>query len=379
MPRQARIMPGMFESASPILGQDRALEILQSALNSGRFHHAWIFSGPKGVGKFTTAMRLARVLLDPELRALPDALTNPSRLGHESRIQQQITQGTHPDLHIIRKELVLYSEDSKLRDKKQTNIPIDLLRERVIGGKAGETIHEAAAYRTAMLGHGKVFIIDEAELLAREAQNAMLKTLEEPPPQTWFFLITSQPEDLYATIHSRCQQVRFGRLDEKAMKQWLKEQKSEVGGQMSASEQVWALEFAEGSPGVAVVAMEYDFAEWQAKLDPMLADLWRGKFPVQMGATLGELADAFAKAWVANHKNASKDAANKDATRHLFALLAAHARKQLAALNDDVERWAVAIDLLAEAERQLDSNVNMKLLLDNLTVQWNQALSGVPA
>jgi len=372
-------MPGMSTTDQPILGQERALAILQSALNSGRFHHAWIFSGPKGVGKFTTAMRLARVLLDPELRGLHDALTNPPRTGHESRIQQQITQGTHPDLHIIRKELVLYSEDRQLRDKKQTNIPIDLLRERLLGGDVGGVNNEAAAYRTAMLGHGKVFIIDEAELLAREAQNAMLKTLEEPPPQTWLILITSQPEDLYATIHSRCQQVRFGRLDEKAMRMWVKEQKSEVGGQRSASELAWALEFAEGSPGVAQLAMEYGFAAWQAKLDPMLADLSRGKFPVQMGATLGELADTFAKAWVANHKNASKDAANKDATRHLFSLLAAHARNQLAAVNDDVERWAVAIDLLAEAERQLDSNVNMKLLLDNLTVQWNQVLSGVPA
>jgi len=369
-----------MSSAAPlsILGQNRALEILQSALNSGRFHHAWIFSGPKGVGKFTVAMRLARVLLDPELRDRPDALTDPQPSHSESRIQQQISLGTHPDLHIIRKEMVLYSEDRQLRDKKQTNIPIDLLRERVIGGKSGETIHEAAAYRTAMLGQGKVFIIDEAELLAREAQNAMLKTLEEPPPQTWLFLITSQPEDLYATIHSRCQQVRFGRLDDAAMQQWAKGIELEVGGQRSEDEKAWALEFAEGSPGVAKVALEYGFAEWQAKLDPMLADLSRGKFPVQMGATLGELAETFAQAWVKNHKNASKDAANKDATRHLFSLLAAFARKRLAALDDDVDRWAAAIDLLAEAERQLDSNVNMKLVLENLSVQWNLVLGGAP-
>ena len=98
-----------------------------------------------------------------------------------------------------------------------------------------------------------------------------------------------------------------------------------------------------------------------------------------MGAMLGELADTFAQAWVKNHKNASKDAANKDATRHLFSLLAAHARRHLGAVNDDAERWMAAIDLLADAERQLDSNVNMKLVLESLSVQWNQALSSVLA
>ena len=157
------------------------------------------------MGKYTAALEAARVLLDPAARQAVrehDA-GDATRLiegGGDSRIQNLIHAGTHPDLHIIRKEMAKFSDNRSLRDKKQLNIPIDLLRERVIGGKSGETYHDAAAYRTAQMGHGKVFIIDEAELLDQTGQNAMLKTLEEPPSDTWFFLITSQPDRLLPTI-----------------------------------------------------------------------------------------------------------------------------------------------------------------------------------
>src|SRR5262245_54578077 len=121
-----------------ILGQSRALEILQSALDSGRFHHGWIFSGPRGVGKFTTALEIAASLLGTE----PNQIAN------------------HPDLHVIRKELALYSDDPEIRARKLMSIPLAVLREHMLGGKVGETIHDAAAYRTAVRGRGKVFIID---------------------------------------------------------------------------------------------------------------------------------------------------------------------------------------------------------------------------
>ena len=304
-----------------ILGQPRALEILSNALRSGRFQHGWIFSGPRGVGKFTTALQVARILLDPETSPnLDGQIQNP-----KSKIQSLIDSSTHPDLHIIRKELALYSDNEKLRERKLMNIPLDLLRERMLGGKTGDQrTHEAPAYRTAALGHGKVFIIDEAELLDPNAQNSILKTLEEPPPQTYFFLITSQPDRLLPTIRSRCQQVRFMRLDAQSMREWFKRataKDSELG--IRNSELLsWIEHFADGSPGAAQLAIEYGFFEWQKSLNPMLAELERGKFPVAMGETLAVLIDAFAVAWVKSHKNASKDSANKDGAKHMFSLLA---------------------------------------------------------
>ena len=362
-----------------ILGQPRALEILSNALRSARFPHAWIFSGPRGVGKFTTALQVARVLLDAQ--ASPDLdgqVQNP-----KSKIQNLIDSNTHPDLHIIRKELALYSDNAQLRERKLMNIPLDLLCERMLGGKTGDDrTHEAPAYRTPTLGHGKVFIIDEAELLDANAQNSMLKTLEEPPPQTYFFLITSQPDRLLPTIRSRCQQVRFTRLDAQSMREWFKRDAAQDAepGTRNSELVSWIEHFADGSPGAAQLALEYGFFQWRQTLKPMLAELERGQFPAAMGETLAALIEEFALAWVKSHKNASKDAANKDGAKHMFSLLATHLRSKL---NDAIQRGAEAsqpmamIDMLREAERQLESNVNLKLLLENLVAQLAQAGTAV--
>ena len=356
-----------------ILGQSRALEILDHALRSGRFHHGWIFSGPRGVGKFTAAKQVARVLLDPDLRhrGLTPAVHGAAIHKRESKIQESIGAGTHPDLHIIRKELAKFSDSRELRDKKQTNIPIDLLRERIIG----DAEHQAPAYRTALLNHGKVFIIDEAELLDATGQNAMLKTLEEPPADTYFFLITSQPDRLLPTIRSRCQHVRFSRLDESAMTEWFEQASKDHLELRNRPARQWLANFADGSPGVALLAHQYGFAQWRSALDPMLGEIERGQFPAKLGETLASFVEEFADAWVTNHgKNTSKDAANKDGARHVFTLLAWHARTQLShnvqRNPDAIHLWLEVIEFIREAERQLDSNVNVKLLMENLAVQW---------
>jgi DNA polymerase III delta' subunit len=368
------LIGGEVQVVSAILGQDRALQILENALRAGRFHHAWIFSGPRGVGKFTAAMQMARVLLDPEADVRSNTDSPLAIANAESRVHKMIDAGTHPDLHVIRKELAKYSDNRDLREKKQSNIPIDLLRERMLGGLSGTTMNDAPAYRTAAHGHGKVFIIDEAELLDPNAQNAMLKTLEEPPAQTYFFLITTQPDRLLITIRSRCQHVRFGALDDRAMRQWLRAAKLNADG----AKLEWITQFAEGSPGIAQLAVEYGFYDWQSTLTPMLSELDRGKFPMAMGETLGAIVEQFAQAWVKAHgeKNTSKDAANKDGARLVLNLLAGHARSQLTMTKDDPERYAAAIDLIRAAERQLDSNVNLKLVFENLVVQWARAEQG---
>jgi DNA polymerase III subunit delta' len=365
-----------------LLGQSKSLDMLAGSLRSGRFHHGWIFSGPRGVGKFTAALHVARILLDPEnRRAFNDE--DLSAAKPDTKVQRLIDSGTHPDLHIIRKELALYSDSRELRERKQLNIPIDLLRERIIGGKVGETYHEAPAYRTAMLGHGKVFIIDEAELLAQEGQNSMLKTLEEPPAETYFFLVTSQPDRLYSTIRSRCQHVQFGRLDAKSMREWFKQAQSKNPDLKVADDaQQWVEQFAEGSPGMAHLAIQYGFHNWQVALNPMLGDIDSGKFPSAMGEAMGALVEEFAQAWVKAHKNASKDAANKDGARYLFSLLASHLRQQLSSTVEhggETSHVVAMIDQLRQAERELESNVNMKLLLENLAVQWAQQTAVVAA
>jgi DNA polymerase-3 subunit delta' len=347
-----------------ILGQERAVETLRAALASGRLHHAWIFSGPPGVGKFTTAVEFARILLDPH--AGPN-LTGEIEADPDGSCSQLIDAGTHPDLHVIRKELALFSEDDQVRARKLMNIPLDVLRSHVIGGRSREKVYEGPAYRKAMLGHGKVFIIDEAELIDRTGQNALLKTLEEPPPETYLFLITSRPDRLLPTIHSRAHHVHFGLLDDEAMAAWLAGSDLDVTG----AERDWIVSFADGSPGTAVLAAEYGFHAWQEALAPMLAQLERGEYPGGLGEQLAQCIEDFAVAWVKAHKNASKDAANKDGLRHILGFLAAHARRRLSGADgDDARHWASVIDLIRAAEMQAAANVNLKHALENLVVQW---------
>ncbi len=346
-------------------GQDKAVETLLAALRSGRFAHAWIFAGPRGVGKFTTAMELARIVLDPG--AGPDGAVD-----HTGETARLIDAGIHPDLHVVRKELARFSDDADLRRKLLTNIPIDVLREHVIGGMVGGKFQEAPAYRTSARGHGKVFIIDEAELLDKDGQGTLLKTLEEPPPATYFILITSRPHRLFPTIHSRCRHLAFVPLDDAAMNQWF----DAIGLDVSGPEQEWIRGFCQGSPGMATIAAEYGFHKWHLALAPMLDQLATGVFPAELGATMASLVEAFATDWVKRNPNASKRSANNDGARFLFTILAAHADRQLRAAveqGDPPDPILKAIDLIAEAERQLWANVNMKQVLENLAVQWTQA------
>lgn len=242
----------------------------------------------------------------------------------------------------------------------------------MLGGRTGDQReHEAAAYRTAAMGHGKVFIIDEAELLDQYAQNSLLKTLEEPPAETYIFLITSRPERLLPTILSRCQHVRFGPLVKAALDGWFDRARLEV----DERERGWIEKYCAGSPGMALLAAEYGFHAWWETLGPMLTDVLRGRFPSKMGETMAALVDEFAETWVKNHDNASKDAANKDGLRHLLSLLAAYARRSLqkqTAGDGRSDYWLEVIDLIRHTERLSEANVNLKQLLENLAVQWTQ-------
>ncbi len=349
-----------------ILGQTRAIAMLQGALRSDRIHHAWIFAGPAGVGKFTTAIEFARVLLDPAAGPNLAGVIEADPAGETSRL---IDAGTHPDLHVIRKELARYSESALIRNRKLTNIPVDVLREHMIGGMVEGRYIDPKAHATAVRGHGKVFIIDEAELVDPTGQNIMLKTLEEPPPRTYIVLVTSRPDRLLPTIRSRCSLVKFTPLDDEAIGAWI----SQADLSAEPRELEWVKSFAQGSPGQAELAMTYGFYQWHQSIDTMLQCASRGEFPAELGEAMAALVEDFAIAWVKNHKNASKDAANKAGARHMFAILASYAQNHLrrnAPGGGDV--WMQIIDLVRTSESQLFSNVNQKMIFENLVVQWTR-------
>ena len=355
-----------------ILGQDEAVEQLLRALASGRVHHAWVFAGPRGVGKRTAALEFAKLLLDPA--AGPD-LTGRWSVDPEGPTARRVDEGTHPDLHVIRKELALTSDNPALRTRKLSNIPVDLLREHMIGGSGpGDRRYEPVVYHSPKLGHGKVFVIDEAELLDATGQNALLKTLEEPPTGTYLILVTSRPERLLPTIRSRAQTARFRLLPPAVMEAWM--DRASLTG--DAEERRWLADFADGSPGVAELAATYGFHGWERTLRPLLTALDRGGWPTELGDTMAGLVDGFAEAWVKAHRNASKDAANKDGAAHLLALLASMLRRELAegAGGGDAAATATAmarIEAVRRCEAELEANVNLKQAFEGLAVRWARA------
>ncbi len=352
-----------------ILGQPRAVQSMGRALCSGRMHHAWIFHGPRGTGKFRAAEALARILLDPASTAEHRRSLEPPR---DTPVQRLIDAGTHPDLHVIRKELAAVSESRELRDRKQTNIPLDLLRERMLGGTSGDgRHHESAVFRTAALGHGKAFIVDEAELLDADAQNAMLKTLEEPPVGTVIVLVTQHEDRLLPTVRSRCQRVPFGPLAPEAMREWW----GRSGHAPSPEDRAFADEFAEGAPGMAELALRHGLRAWQEELAPMLAEAESGGFHPAMADRMAALADGFASGIVDADERASKDAANRLAVRLMSRLLGVRIRRALhdpAASPTTLARWLGASDALHEFEQHIERNVNLKLAFANLSAQWAQ-------
>ncbi len=197
-------------------GQSRALAQLQRALRGGRLAGTFMFAGPQGVGKFTLAVELARTVMcdrprqvknEGQVAGLPSdfVLTLPCGQCESCRA---VEMKNHPDLHIITKELIRYHDKSGT--SKGTTLSIQVIRGEITGDPAEGK--EAKIAKRAFRGRGKFFIIDEADLMDLPAQNALLKMLEEPPPQTHMVLITASPQELLATIRSRSQLVEFGAL-----------------------------------------------------------------------------------------------------------------------------------------------------------------------
>lgn len=176
-----------------LYGHEDAEEFARGAFVSGRVHHAWLIAGPRGIGKASFAYRIARwFLADDEERK---AGTKGLDLDYDSRTAGQIRALSHPRLLLIRRP---YDVKTK---RHKTSIPVDEVRRlrRFLSHKV-----EANQWR--------VIVVDSADELNVNAANALLKSLEEPPPQAIFLLISSEPGRLLPTIRSRCRRLNLSAL-----------------------------------------------------------------------------------------------------------------------------------------------------------------------
>lgn len=205
-----------------LVGHEAKLAMIQRAANRQCMPHGWLFTGLKGIGKATTAYRCAREILlgSDKVSSLPEY---------------------HPDLCVIEKKR------QEKTGKMEAEIKIEQVRE----------IAEFLAYTRASSPY-RVIIIDSVDDLTVNAANALLKHLEEPPPETVFLLINHRPECILPTIVSRCIQVRFQPLSNDQVHQVL----TSTLSCQNVQDPAWLSAYASGSPGMAVTLLAAGGDQW---------------------------------------------------------------------------------------------------------------------
>jgi DNA polymerase III subunit delta' len=207
------------------IGQEALEKRLRAAMDGGGFSHGWILSGPEGAGKATLAYRIARAVLDPK------ALTGPETLDMEetARTFRLVAGSAHPDLFVAER---LWDEK---KDKQQSEITV-------------ETIRKLTSFlnRTASGGGARVAIVDTADDMNRNAANALLKALEEPPPGALLLLLSATPGRLLPTIRSRCRRIDLPPLSDEAVEQFLISEGVPMGDAKNIADH------ARGRPGYAL-------------------------------------------------------------------------------------------------------------------------------
>lgn len=217
-----------------LIGQDAAQHAFLDAFNTGRLHHAWLLTGPRGVGKATLAWRIARFLLatpDPDPNGMFGAPVPTSlEVSPDHPVSHRIAAGADPGLKSVHR--TENEKTKRLRDQ----ITIDDIRS--LG---------AFFQLSATDGGRRVVIIDAADDMNVNAANALLKMLEEPPARTTLLLICHQPSRLLPTIRSRCRTLRLGTLSPAQMEQAMAQASIDPGADGAA-----LAELSAGSVGDAL-------------------------------------------------------------------------------------------------------------------------------
>jgi len=231
--------------ANPLLlGHAAAEATLLGALRGGRMHHAWLMTGPEGVGKVTLAFRFARHLL---AGAPADSLV----LDPADPVFRRVAAGTHADLLSV----------ERAWDEKRRRLRGEITVDEVRG--VAEFLRLTPAE-----GGWRVVVLNGAEHLNRNAANALLKVLEEPPPRAVLLLACAAPGCLLPTIRSRCRRLPLGRLADADMAALL----DRFLPSAEPDERVRLRGIADGSPGRALRLAGEDGTALAALAAEMLRD-----------------------------------------------------------------------------------------------------------
>jgi DNA polymerase-3 subunit delta' len=334
---------------SDILDQPAAVDQLRRAYAADRLPHGMVFAGPVGVGKGTTAAVLATLFLCDRPRGDQACGTCDSC--------RAMAANAHPDYHVVYKELIRYHD--KTGTSKGIDLSIHVIRPEVV----------ERASRASVMNRGKVFIIEQADLMNGPAQNALLKTLEEPAGRTLVILLTDAPGQLLPTIRSRCQVVRFGEMNGETVVRELR--RRGVAPAVAAD----AARVAGGSLGTALRWIEDGVVEAAAQLVQQLDGCFAGRPADSLPDWFKSAADAYAAKQLERDELGSKDAATREGMGLFLRLAADHVRARLRTDDDpdQLDRVCAVIDGLARAERYLDANVNVALVFQQLAITLGRA------
>ncbi|HTJ56860.1 MAG TPA: AAA family ATPase [Devosiaceae bacterium] len=312
------------QNLSPVIGHEAALGHLASVLDAGRLPGAILLHGPQGIGKATLAFALARQIL--------------VRTGDEEahRVDEQVVAGAHPNLTVLRRT----PKDGK---GFYTVIRVDEVRE------LRDRLH-----RTRGRSGHRIAIIDAIDDCNPSAANAMLKTLEEPPTETMFLLVSHRPGLLLPTIKSRCLSIALRPLADEEVRHVLAEQRPDAGETLDH-----AVTLAEGRPRRGFEALALNDEGALTTLRDWLRAPMAGRSAAhlaiadQLIAEAGGAETGFAKEMIVDWLAAeARDAA----------LAGPEARRRLASAND---LWDKAHSLFADEETlNLDARQTLVAVFD---------------
>jgi len=362
--------------------QTGAQEALQRALAGDRLPHAYIFHGPDGVGKELLATELAgRLLCEHPIeenlegdQAKAVGLTRLQTGCGKCEDCRAVGARTHPDLFVVHRHLNREHPDPVIRNRKGLNLGIEVIRHFLID----KTV------LTPVRGRGKVFVVRQADRITPAAQNAMLKTLEEPPPGVCIILLVGSMGRLLPTTLSRCQAVRFDALPTVFVVDKLREKAPDL----TAESALWYARIGDGSVGKALEHVEEGLYEENGKLATRLSRLHVDKRALTPENLL-EQGKSMSGVYRKHDPEISDSEATRRALKSLLALMASwygdvlrFAGGESTALTNTAlakqikesaahltpEKAAQAIGRIAGCERQLDLSVNTQLCLDSLVI-----------